>query len=71
MLSDGAVVGLVSPLMLFHLCDGGVVTASEHNRGVVLHDDTIDHERMSSQFKRALGSALSAEQSREKMEGMI
>nr|WP_158070345.1 hypothetical protein [Nocardiopsis sp. CNR-923] len=57
--------------MLFHLCDGGVVTASEHNRGVVLHDDTIDHERMSSQFKRALGSALSAEQSREKMEGMI
>jgi hypothetical protein len=68
---DGVGPGLVSPLMLFHLRDGGIVAASEHNRGVVLHDNPTDHERLATQFQRALGGAMSAETSVSELERML
>ncbi|WP_083924317.1 helix-turn-helix domain-containing protein [Nocardiopsis lucentensis] len=70
LLAADAVTGLVSPLLLFSLREGGVVAASEHNRGVVVHDDPAGIGRMANLFEQTLGAAMPAADSRSHLKGM-
>ncbi|WP_083924273.1 helix-turn-helix domain-containing protein [Nocardiopsis lucentensis] len=71
LIPDRTVIGLVSPMSVFRLRDGRVVTASEHNRGVVIHSDPTGVERMTTRFTRVLGSALPPRESVEKMKEIM
>ncbi|WP_275041349.1 Scr1 family TA system antitoxin-like transcriptional regulator [Nocardiopsis lucentensis] len=57
-------IGLMGPLMMFHLDEGGAIAASEHNRGVIVHDEASDYGRLHNQIKAALGRSLPPVQSR-------
>ncbi|WP_053618939.1 helix-turn-helix transcriptional regulator [Nocardiopsis sp. NRRL B-16309] len=61
-------IGLMGPLMMFHLREGGAISASEHNRGVIVHDEASDIGRLHHQIKAALGRSLPAAASRRFLE---
>lgn len=61
-------LGLMGPLMMFHLREGGTIGASEHNRGVIVHDEFSEPARLQDQVKRALGRSMPPAQSQRLLE---
>ena len=67
---DEAPIGLLAPLMFFHLRGGGAVGISEHNKGVIVHGEPQNQEHFVGLVKQFLGLSLPAKQSAQFLEDL-
>ncbi|OLT30729.1 hypothetical protein BJF83_24545 [Nocardiopsis sp. CNR-923] len=68
---EDLLVGLMSPLMMFYLAEGGEIAASEHVRGAIIYGEMEEYDRLHDRIKAALGRALPPARSRRFLEGEI